>query len=159
MRNRASLFFVSLALLFGVIGSAAGAETKPITVDEAAKRSESAGVGIEIVFRGMTAEGIVFDVAFDTMKMDAPPLERDLSKLATLVVDGGPPVKPSSWTIRQTGHMGHHVRGRLLFPAEADGRPVIGSEAKAFELRLAGAQGEPQGAFAWRLVSRSSNRP
>ena len=89
---------------------------------------------MEITFKGVAREGIVFDVAFDTMKMDAPPLDSDLSKLATLVVDGGAAIRPSSWTIRRTGHMGHHLRGRLVFPAEADGRPVLGPGAKGFEL-------------------------
>ena len=154
MKNRAKLVVVSLALLSGLIVLAARAETTPITVDAAAKKSESAGVGMEIVFKGVAPEGIVFDVAFDTMKMDAPTLDRDLSKLAILAVDGGAPVTPSSWTVRQTRHMGHHLRGRLVFPAEADGRPVLGSEAKAFELRLAGAEGEPQGAFSWSIQVR-----
>lgn len=151
MMNHAKLF---AALLFSLAISATAAEMAPITVDAAAKKSESGGVGIEIVFKGVSAEGIVFDVAFDTMKMDAPPLESNLSKLATLSVDGGAPISPSSWTIRQTGHMGHHLRGRLVFPAEADGRPVPGPGAKAFELRLAGAQGEPQAVFPWSIVGR-----
>ena len=150
MKNRLHLVLVSFALLSGLIGSTAGAETTPITVDAAAKKSESAGVGMEIVFKGVAAEGIGFDVAFDTMKMDAPPLESGLSKLATLVVDAGAPVPASSWTVRQTGHMGHHLRGRLVFPAEADGRPVLGASAKGFELRLA----EPQVTFSWSIIGR-----
>ena len=153
MMNRLHLVLVSLALLSGLIGSTAMAETAPITVDAAAKKSESAGLGMEIVFKGVAPEGIVFDVAFDTMKMDAPALDSDLSKLATLVVDGGAPIRPSSWTIRQTGHMGHHLRGRLVFPAEADGRPLLGPGAKSFELRLGGAQGELQGVYSWSIVA------
>jgi len=151
MRNRPNLL---AALFFSLAISATAAEMAPITVDGPAKRSESAGVGMEIVFKEASAEGIVFDVAFDTMKMDAPPLESDLSKLATLIVDGGAPIGPSSWTIRQRGHMGHHVRGRLVFPAEADGRPVMGAGARTFEVRLAGAQGEPQGVFSWSIAGR-----
>jgi len=151
MMNRANLL---AALLFSLAISTTAAETAPITVDAAAKKTESAGVGMEVVFKGVSPEGIVFDVAFDTMKMDAPPLESDLAKLATLVVDGGAPTSPSSWTIRQKGHMGHHLRGRLLFPAEADGRPVLGPGAKSFELRLGGAQGEPQAVFSWSIVGR-----
>ena len=130
------------------------AERTPITVDAPAKKSESGGVDMEVVFKGVTHEGIVFDVAFDTMKMDAPPLESDLSKLAALIVDGGAPISPSSWTIRQKGHMSHHLRGRLLFPAEVDGRRVLGLGAKAFELRLAGAQGEQQGVFSWSITAK-----
>lgn len=152
--NRAKLVVVSLALLSGLVVSAAASEMTPIPVDAAAKKSESGGVGMEIVFKGVSAEGIVFDVAFDTMKMDAPPLDSDLSKLATLAVDGGAPIRPSSWTTRQTGHMGHHLRGRLVFPAEEDGRPVLGPGAKVFELRLTGAQGEPQGVFSWSIAAR-----
>jgi hypothetical protein len=151
MRNRPNLL---AALLFSLAISATAAEMAPITVDGPAKRSESAGVGTEIVFKGVSAEGIVFDVAFDTMKMDAPPLESDLSKLASLSVDGGRPISPSSWTIRQRGHMGHHVRGRLVFPAEADGRPVLGPGAKSFELRLAATQGEPQAVYSWNVIGR-----
>ena len=154
MVNRAKLLVVAAALLSGPLIPAAAPEMTPIAVDAAAKKSESGGVGMEIVFKGVAREGIVFDVAFDTMKMDAPPLESDLSKLATLSVDGGAPLRPSSWTIRQTGHMGHHLRGRLVFPAEADGRPVLGPGAKSFELRLDGAQGEPQAIFPWSIVRR-----
>ncbi|MGH8222144.1 MAG: hypothetical protein ACREQZ_04140 [Woeseiaceae bacterium] len=146
--NRATL------LLFALVISTAAADATPISVDSAAKRSESAGVGVEIVFKGVAPEGIVFDVAFDTMTMDAPPFDSDLSKRATLAVNGGAPIAPSSWTIRQTGHMGHHLRGRLVFPPEADGRPVLGPEARTFEVRLAGAQGEPQGVFTWNVVGR-----
>lgn len=117
MMNRARLLLIAAALLSGPFVSAAGPETAPITVEATAK------------------------------KMDAPPLDSDLSKPATLAVDGGAPIRPSSWTIRQTGHMGHHLRGRLVFPAEADGRPVLGPGAKSFELRLAAVQGEPQAVF------------
>lgn len=154
MMNRAKLLVAAGALLYGALVSAAAPEATPITVDAAAKKSESGGVGMEIVFKGVAAEGIVFDVAFDTMRMDAPPLDGDLSKLATLVVDGGAPISPSSWTVRQTGHMGHHLRGRLVFPAEADGRPVLGPGAKSFQLRLGGAPGEPQAVFPWSIVGR-----
>ena len=154
MMNRAKLLVVAAALLYGPLVSAAAPGKTSISVDAAAKKSESGGVGMEIIFKGVAAEGIVFDVAFDTMRMDAPPLDGDLSKLATLAVDGGAPINPSSWTVRQTGHMGHHLRGRLVFPAEADGRPVLGPGVKAFELRLRGAQGEPQGVFSWRIVGR-----
>lgn len=154
MTNFAKLLVVAALLLSGLALSTAIAGTTPITVDGPAKTSESGGVGMEIVFKGAAPEGLVFDVAFDTMKMDAPPLESDLSKLATLAVDGGAPIRPSSWTTRQTGHMGHHLRGRLVFPAEADGRPVLGPGAKVFELRLDGAQGEPQAVFPWSIVGR-----
>ena len=154
MMNRAKLLLIAAALLSGPFVSAAGPETAPISVDATAKKSEAGGVGMEIVFKGVAPEGIAFDVALDTMKMDAPPLDSDLSKLATLSVDGGAPIGPSSWTIRQKGHMGHHLRGRLVFPAEADGRPVLGPGAKAFELRLAGAQGEPQAVFPWSIVGQ-----
>ncbi|MGH8185366.1 MAG: hypothetical protein ACREUC_02285, partial [Steroidobacteraceae bacterium] len=98
MMNKVKLFAVSAALLSGLIASAAAADTASIAVDSAAKKTESAGIGIEIVFRGVASEGIVFDVAFDTMRMDAPPLDSDLSKLATLAVDGGSPITASSWT-------------------------------------------------------------
>jgi hypothetical protein len=86
--------------------------------------------------------------------VDAPPFGKDLSKRAMLTVHGGAPIAPSSWTVRQTGHMGHHLRGQLVFPAEADGRPVPGPGAKSFELRLGGAQSEPQAAFLWTIVGR-----
>lgn len=152
--NRAKLLIVAAALLYGPLVPAAESGTTPITVDAAAKKNETAGVEMEVVFKGVAPEGFVFDVAFDTMKMDAPPLDSDLSKLATLVVDGGEPISPSSWTIRQTGHMNHHLRGRLVFPAEANGRPVLGPGAKAFELRLAGTRGEPQAVFPWSIVGR-----
>lgn len=50
--------------------------------------------------------------------------------------------------------MGHHLRGRLVLPAEADGRPVLGPGAKSFQVRLGGAQGEPQDVFPWSIVRR-----
>ena len=140
------------SLLYGPLVSGAAPDTTFITVDAAAKRAESSGVSMEIVFKGVSAEGIVFDVAFDNM--DAPPLRTDLLKLATLAVDTGAPMTPSSWTVRQIGHMGHRLRGQLVFPAGADGRPVLGPGAKSFELRLAGSQGKRQALFSWRIPAR-----
>ena len=145
--------FAKLVLVFALMLS--GAARASITVDSAAKRSESGSVGIEVTFKGVGAEGIVFEVAFDTMRMDPPPLDSyDLSKLARLVVDGGAPVSPSSWTIRETGHMGHHLRGRLVFPSVTAGRPVLGPGAKALELRIAGLDGQAQQVFSWSIVAR-----
>ena len=152
--NFAKLLVVAPLLLSVLVLSSAMAETTPITVDAAAKRNEFAGVEMEIVFKGVGAEGIEFDVAFDTMKMEAPPLQSDLSKLLTLAVDGGAPMRPSSWTIHETGNMGHHLRGRLRFPAEAAGRPVIGRGAKSFELRLPPPPRKAKAVFLWSIVGR-----
>jgi hypothetical protein len=60
-----------------------------------------------------------FDVSMNTHSVD---LSMDLGKLATLMTDNGQTVQAIQWD-GQNG--GHHVEGKLTFPATYDGKPLL----------------------------------
>lgn len=62
-----------------------------------------------------------FAVALTESSMDAPPLAKtyDLKQLADLTGPDGQKITPVNWTVKDEGHMGHHLTGTLLFPGTA----------------------------------------
>ena len=65
-----------------------------------------------------------FDVAMNTHSVD---LSMDLAQLATLTTDTGVTVQATAWEATPGGH---HVRGKLLFPAAKDGKSVLEGASK-----------------------------
>ena len=68
---------------------------------------------------GSSSDQIVFEVALNTHSID---LSMDLAALATLGTDTGVSVPAALWDAPRGGH---HVTGRLIFPAIQDGRPLL----------------------------------
>jgi hypothetical protein len=96
---------------------------------------------------------LVFRVAMDSMKMDAPPLaEYDLAKLATLSSIGGAEIAPLRWSVEETGHMGHHVRGTLAFALQSAQRAKLERGPATFEIVVRGVGGAGERRFAWKTA-------
>ncbi len=65
-----------------------------------------------------------FDVAMNTHSVD---LSMDLAQLATLTTDAGVTVPATKWEATPGGH---HVSGKLIFPATKDGKGVLEGASK-----------------------------
>ncbi len=65
-----------------------------------------------------------FDVVMDTHSVD---LSMDLTTLATLTTDTGITVQATVWDAPRGGH---HVEGKLIFPAVKDGRSILEGAGK-----------------------------
>lgn len=121
--------------------------------DTEAKSDKQGHVGMEIAFRGVQSDTLVFRVAMDSMKMDAPPLaEYDLAKLARLTGIGGADVRPARWSVEETGHMGHHVKGTLAFTLNAAQRALLERSPTSFEIVVHGVGDARERRFAWKTA-------
>lgn len=124
-----------------------------VAVDGEAKSGKQGDVAMDIVFRGMQSGALVFRVAMDSMKMDVPPLARyDLAKLARLTGIGGAELKPARWSVEETGHMGHHVKGTLAFALEPAQRAIVERGPASFEIVVRGIDGAREVRFAWKTA-------
>lgn len=70
------------------------------------------------------AESLEFEVVLDTHSVD---LSMDLATLATLATDKGITVQATTWDAPRGGH---HVEGKLIFPATKDGKTIIEDASK-----------------------------
>jgi hypothetical protein len=81
---------------------------------------QQGAIRIEVTPLNLTpAENLHFDVSMNTHSVD---LSMDLATLATLSSDAGVAVKASSWDGPRGGH---HVAGKLVFPAAKDGKSIF----------------------------------
>ncbi len=113
--------------------------------DGATRTNEGGQVTIAATWLGSSA-GMVFSVAMNTHAVDLD--SYDLKQLATLRIDGGREVQPTSWEAPKGGH---HRSGTLTFPAtDTDGRPLIASGTRTIELVIRDVAGVPERVFAWR---------
>jgi hypothetical protein len=91
------------------------------------------------------ATALNFAVAMNTHTVD---LGVDLAQLASLRV-GGDEVKATQWQAPAGG--GHHVAGRLIFPAEnAQGQPLLQDGATVI-LIIRDLAGVPLRSFTWTI--------
>lgn len=88
-------------------------------------------------------ETLDFDVVLDTHSVD---LSMDLAPLTTLTTDNGRLVPPSQWDAPSGGH---HLSGKLIFPATVDGQPVL-EGAKKLTLTIKNLDA-PERIFSWDL--------
>lgn len=65
------------------------------------------------------AKNLEFDVALETHSVD---LSMDLATLSTLTTDTGLTVQATLWDAPRGGH---HVSGKLIFPATKDGKSIL----------------------------------
>jgi len=73
---------------------------------------------------GIPADTLEFEVVLTTHSID---LSMDLATLSTLSTDTGVSVKSTLWDAPLGGH---HVEGKLIFPAIKDGKPILEGAAK-----------------------------
>ncbi len=84
-----------------------------------------------------------FDVAMNTHSVD---LSMDLAQLATLTTDTGVSVQATQWEATPGGH---HVSGKLIFPATKDGKGVLEGASK-LTLTIVNVDA-PSRVFEWQL--------
>lgn len=89
--------------------------------NELTRLDSQGAVIVEITPLNLDAPGntLEFEVALNTHSLD---LSMDLATLATLKTDTGITAEAIAWDAPRGGH---HVSGRLIFPAVKDGRPVL----------------------------------
>lgn len=84
-----------------------------------------------------------FDVVMDTHSVD---LNMDLAPLATLTTDTGITVQATLWDAPRGGH---HVAGKLIFPATNDGMAILDGAGK-LTLTIVSVDA-PSRVFEWDL--------
>lgn len=84
-----------------------------------------------------------FDIAMNTHSVD---LSMDLAQLATLTTDAGMSVQAAKWEATPGGH---HVSGKLIFPATKDGKGVL-EGARKLTLTIIDVDA-PSRVFEWAL--------
>lgn len=89
------------------------------------------------------SEQLEFDVVMDTHSVD---LNMDLATLATLTTDTGITVQATLWDAPRGGH---HVTGKLIFPATNDGMAILDGASK-LTLTIVNVDA-PSRAFEWDL--------
>lgn len=92
---------------------------------------------------GLPGETLVFEVTMNTHSVD---LSMDLAELSTLTTDTGQVIQASLWDAPRGGH---HVFGKLLFPAYKDGVFVLDG-ATAFSLQVRDVDADLR-TFEWQL--------
>jgi hypothetical protein len=70
------------------------------------------------------ADTLEFDIVLTTHSID---LSMDLATLATLTTDTGVIVQATLWDAPRGGH---HVEGKLIFPATVDGKSILDGATK-----------------------------
>jgi hypothetical protein len=88
-------------------------------------------------------EQLVFEVALNTHSID---LSMDLATMATLNTDKGKSVQAATWDAPRGGH---HVEGKLSFPASVDGQPLL-EGAKTLTLIIKDLDA-PERVLTWEL--------
>jgi hypothetical protein len=89
------------------------------------------------------SDQLEFDVALETHSVD---LSMDLATLATLTTDTGITVPATLWDAPRGGH---HVAGKLIFPATKDGKSILDGVTK-LTLTIVNVDA-PSRVFEWEL--------
>ena len=92
---------------------------------------------------GAPTETLEFEVVMNTHSID---LSMDLATLATLTIDTGTTIQASLWDAPRGGH---HVSGKLIFPAMKDGKSILEGASK-LTLTIVDVDA-PSRVFEWEL--------
>jgi hypothetical protein len=160
--------FFTLAVLLGLALTACGASpsaggdvTQPATptarptqapqpalAQDLARSDDQGAVTLVVTPLNLNNPGqtLDFDVAMETHSVD---LSMDLAAVSTLTTDTGRSVQATRWDAPRGGH---HVEGKLSFPANVDGVPVLeGATKLTLIVRDVDA---PERAFVWQLSAQ-----
>jgi hypothetical protein len=128
----------------------AAAPTMPATAapqsgQDLTRVDEQGAVVVEITPLNLndTSGTLDFDVGMNTHSMD---LSMDLSQLATLTTDTGVSVQANGWDAPGGGH---HVSGKLSFPATKEGKSVLEGATKV-TITLINVDA-PSRTFEWQI--------
>ena len=94
--------------------------------DSAMRSDEQGAIIFEVTPLNLDApaETIEFDIVLTTHSID---LSMDLATLATFTTDTGVTVQATLWDAPRGGH---HVEGKLIFPATVDGKFILDGATK-----------------------------
>ena len=117
-----------------------------VAAQDLARTDSQGAVTMAITPLNLSAPGetLDFEVAMDTHSVD---LSMDLATLAVLSADNGRMVQATAWEAPQGGH---HVSGKLSFPASAGGVAVLEGAAQV-TLTVRGVD-VPERVFVWELI-------
>ena len=121
---------------------------KAVPALDLARTDSQGAVTVVVTPLSLNAPGetLDFEVAMDTHSVD---LSMDLAALAALSADNGRTVQATGWDAPQGGH---HVSGKLSFPASAAGVSVLEGAAR-LTLILRDVD-VPQRVFVWELSAQ-----
>lgn len=113
--------------------------------DSATLSDQQGAVTVEVTSLNLDSatDTLDFDVVMDTHSVD---LSMDLASLATLTTDTGITVRATLWDAPLGGH---HVAGKLIFPATQDGKSIL-EGAGTLTLTLVNVD-VPSRSFEWDL--------
>jgi len=158
MKRFALPLLLTLTLILAACSTAPSAEPPPTAAAAAASptgdstasseltRSDQQGmVTVDITPLNLTSPGdtLEFDIALNTHSVD---LSMDLATLANLATDTGITIQPTLWDAPRGGH---HVEGKLIFPATVDGKSIL-EGANNLTLTITDLD-VPSRVFEWQL--------
>jgi hypothetical protein len=113
--------------------------------DSAMRTDEQGAIIFEVTPLNFNApaDTVEFDIALTTHSID---LSMDLAILATLATDTGVTVQATLWDAPRGGH---HVEGKLIFPASVDGKSILDGATK-LTLTIVDVDA-PSRVFEWSL--------
>lgn len=152
------LFILTLILAACAPSQATPLQTdpQPATVSTEPPQADAAGeltrtdqqgtVTVEVTPLNLESpsEQLEFDVVLDTHSID---LSMDLATLATLTTDTGITVQALLW---EAPRGGHHVEGKLIFPATKDGKTIL-DDASKLTLTITNVD-VPSRVFEWPIL-------
>lgn len=93
---------------------------------------------------------LIFDLAINSMDMSLSSFQAyDFKSNVVLETDRGVSVRPIDARITDWGHMGHHPRGRLIFPLMTDGESVL--KSRVVRVIVKGLGGVDKRVFEWKM--------
>jgi hypothetical protein len=100
--------------------------TNPTTPANLTRTDQQGMVVVEVTPLNLesSVDTIEFDVTMETHSVD---LSMNLATLSTLTTDTGITVQATLWDAPRGGH---HVSGRLIFPATLDGKSILNGATK-----------------------------
>lgn len=127
--DRKMAILLSFLLLSGwSLTQGAARMIRVAAADAPTQTSKDGSVEVELTLLNLKEpslkDALVFELTMNSMDMSAPSFETmDLKAAITLQIDEGEAVHPAEVQIPDWGHMGHHARGRLMFPWSAASAP------------------------------------
>lgn len=114
--------------------------------DALARADEQGAVTVTVTPINLSSPGdtLDFDVSLQTHMVD---LSMDIASLSTLKTDTGVTIKGTAWDGPKGGH---HVMGKLSFPASQDGKPVL-EGAKTLTLTIRDVDAAER-TFSWDIT-------
>jgi hypothetical protein len=125
--------------------ASASTESTSPSNDSATRIDQQGAVIVEVTPLNLDnpTDQLEFDVALETHSVD---LSMDLATLATLTTDTGITVQAILWDAPLGGH---HVAGKLIFPAMKDGKSILDGASK-LTLTIINVDA-PSRIFEWQL--------